>query len=136
LLDGGHDPNDGRLTERPQFNLTGSLKNAITHKPSPADGYIKPIALLPLEFNMPKAMSAQVAVSGATALWAERPHWSRTINTDLGVLKHFNVTERQPHFEANFFNLFNHTNFDNRVVISIAAPLVYRKATSSMVLRV
>lgn len=117
LLDSAHDPNrDGRYYDRPQFNLTGSLKNAITHSKSPADGYLKQNSFVPV--GIAYAQGKYECTGGR--LWCNSTvgrnvlSGPRNINTDFGVLKHFNVTENQGFtFEANFFNLFNHPNFDN-----------------------
>jgi hypothetical protein len=116
LIDSAHDPNrDGRSIDRPQFALTGSLKNAITHKTSPADGYLKPGSFVPVGIEY--AANKYECSNGA--LWCDSPlgrnslYGPGNINFDFGVLKHFYITERQSvTFEANFFNLFNHEHFD------------------------
>jgi hypothetical protein len=118
LTDSAHDPNrDGRLVDRPQFVGTGSLKSAITHKTSPADGYLNPASFAPVG-TFDSAINQYICTNGA--LWCDSPLTRNAlngpgyVNVDFGVLKHINITERQTFtFEANFFNLFNHANFNN-----------------------
>jgi hypothetical protein len=117
LLDGSADPNkDGRLIDRPQYYGQGSMRHAIKGKGSPADGYL----------NAPTTSSAAANSFGPvtcpanvnSGLWCDSPTSRNALygpgfaNLDLGLLKHFNIKEQQGFtFEANFFNLFNHTNF-------------------------
>ncbi len=118
LIDTGHDPNrDGRLVDRPQFALNGSVKNALTHA-NPANGYLKTGSFVPVGIQY--APNSYECANGQ--LWCDSPlgrnvlTGPRNINADFGVLKHFKVLEAQTiTFEANFFNLFNHPNFANPV---------------------
>ena len=112
---GSYNPlKDGRPgTNRTVYVGQGSPKNAITHSQSPATGYLKPISSG--DYFGPYTCPAG-------ELWCEPPVGRNTLNgpsyanVDLGVLKHIQTWEHQGFtFEANFFNLFNHPNFDNPV---------------------
>ncbi len=120
LIDTAHDPNkDGRLNDRPQFGLTGSLKNAITHKTGPADGFLKPGSFVPVGVPAVSSSGSQIYVCANGALYCDSPlgknplYGPRNMNVDFGVIKHFNFRENQSFtFEANFFNLLNHPVFN------------------------
>jgi hypothetical protein len=120
LIDTADDPNkDGRLNDRPQFGLTGSLKNAITHKTGPADGFLKPGSFVPVGVQVKSSSGSPIYVCSNGALFCDSPlgknplYGPRDINLDFGIIKHFNFRENQSFtFEGNFFNLFNHPVFN------------------------
>jgi hypothetical protein len=121
LKDSAHDPNkDGRLVDRPQFGLTGSLKNAITHKNNPSIAYLKPGSFVPVGVAATSSSGSPIFVCANGALYCDSPLGKnpitgpRNMNVDFGVIKHFDFREGQSFsFEANFFNLLNHPNFAN-----------------------
>ena len=112
-----YNPNkDGRPgVDRAVYTGTGSVKSAIVHGISPADGYLQGgdnIAFKP--YTCPATVNF--------GLWCDPPSerneltGPRFYNLDLGVLKHFYLTEKKTvSLEANFFNIFNHPNFSNPV---------------------
>jgi len=110
---GSYNPiKDGRTgIDRTVYMGTGSVKNAITHDSSPATGYLKPISSGNYfgQYTCP-----------AGKLWCDPPAERNSItgpatkNLDLGVSKRFQTFEHQGFtFSGNFFNIFNHTNFNN-----------------------
>lgn len=124
---GSYDPNkDGRTgIDRAPYIGNGSVKNAITHKTDPADGY-----LLSADFAggaNPQAPSGSNPAYACPAtehygLWCDPPvgrnslYGPRDFNVDMGVAKRILVTEgREFTLQASFFNLLNHTNFSNPV---------------------
>jgi hypothetical protein len=121
LSDSVNDPNkDGRLNERPQFALPGSVKNAITHAHSPATEYLKPGSFVPVGVPAISSSGSQIYVCANGALWCDSPlgrnsiTGPRNLNVDFGAIKRFSIGERNTvTFEANFFNLFNHPVFSN-----------------------
>ena len=113
LLDsaaGANSIQDGRLVDRP--NLAGgySMGQVVT-------GTKVSIANESITYMNPKSLTAMTC---GTALWCESPlrrgsfYGPADIDVDFSVMKEFKVTENS-HFkyEANFFNLFNHPNWDN-----------------------
>ena len=105
---------DGRTgIDRTVYRGTGSPKNAINHSISPANGYLKPKVLGPGNYFGPYSCPAG-------KLWCEPPSGRNSItgpafkNLDLGVSKRFPTFEHQEFtLSGNFFNIFNHSNFDN-----------------------
>jgi hypothetical protein len=113
---------DGRAgIDRTVYMGTGSPRNAITHATGPATAYLKPI---PAAVNgvVPPGDYFGPYTCPASQLWCNPPVERNVItgpalkDLDLGVSKHFPLFERQGFtFAGNFFNIFNHTNFDNPV---------------------
>ncbi len=94
---------DGYNTDRPI--ITG---NPYLSGKSPADGFLNPAA-----FSL-----ATCPTTVNFGLWCDSPTGRNTligpgfVNTDFGLAKSVHFAERWKFkFEANFFNLFNHTNF-------------------------
>jgi len=104
IFGGTFDTNrDGYLTDRPLITGNPYLSG------SPANGWLNPSA-----FSVP---TCPVTVN--FGLWCDSPTGRNTlrapgfVNTDFGVGKSFRVAERWKfQFQANFFNLFNHPNFN------------------------
>jgi len=104
ILDGTRDLNrDNNFTDRPL--ITG---NPYLGK-NPADGFLNPASfahvVCPTSVNF--------------GIWCDSPTGRNTligpgfVNTDFGVAKKFRIRETAAlQFQANFFNLFNHPNFD------------------------
>ena len=107
---GSYNPiKDGRTGDRAVYAGTGSQTNAITHSQAPSDGYLKAGSYAP--YTCP-----------AGQLWCNPPAERNALtgpaykDLDLGVLKRFPVNERSGFtLEGNFFNFFNHANFNNPV---------------------
>ncbi|HEX3987028.1 MAG TPA: TonB-dependent receptor [Acidobacteriaceae bacterium] len=108
-----NDPNkDGRFVDRPMLATGytyGKAKPGV-HKTN-AGGAETITYLNPAAFT---------AVNCGAALWCNSPmkrnqfFGPASIDTDIGILKAFNVTENTRfRYEANFFNLFNHPNLNN-----------------------
>jgi hypothetical protein len=105
-----NDPNkDGRLVDRPQLASGFSHSQAApgVHRANAAG--TETISFL--------NKNAFTATTCGTALWCNSPmkrnqfYGPASINTDLGILKSFNLTESTRfRYEANFFNVFNHPN--------------------------
>ncbi len=113
-----YDPNkDGREgSDREVYIGTGSVKNAIIHGDSPAGGNDGSGGYLDLSKFARYVCPANV--NGG--LWCDPPAQKNELtgpaeyNVDLGVLKHFYLTEKYSFtVAANFFNLLNHPNFNN-----------------------
>jgi len=115
------DPNgDGYRTDRPIFTGTGGTNSAVQHNMSPADGYFNTT-----QFRTFAANGSDCATSGqggvfisATRWWCDSTLGRNTLigpgfaNFDFSVSKKFRITEAlKMEFQANFFNIFNHTNF-------------------------
>ncbi len=103
---------DGRFVDRPVLAPNVTIKSAINHSVSPATGYIKPNTLVP--YICPANVNQ--------GLWCEPPMQRNAFygpsfyNVDLGIQKHFYITEAQKvTFAASFFDLFNHPNFENPI---------------------
>lgn len=114
-VNGSRDSNrDGASNDRATYLGPGSITNAITDN-SPADGYLDPTmfaltgsAAAPCDPTDPVTLG--LWCQGRTSRNAlNGPSY---VNWDFGVAKKFKVTERMAFtFQANFFNLLNHTNF-------------------------
>jgi Carboxypeptidase regulatory-like domain/TonB dependent receptor len=93
----------GNFIDRPAINGNPYLGK------NPADGFLNPAAF-----------SAYVCPASVNfGLWCNSPTGRNTligpgfVNTDFGVGKKFRIRETMAlQFQANFFNLFNHPNFD------------------------
>ncbi len=113
---------DGTASDRPVYLGTGSLDS---HRlsTSPADGYFD--TTLFRSFHADGSDCATFGQGGAvdpanpTTRWWCNSLLGRNlltgpnyVNTDFSVAKKFKITERFVlQFQANFFNIFNHTNF-------------------------
>lgn len=122
ILDGASDTNrDNIFTDRPL--ITG---NPYLGK-SPADGFLNP------------ASFAHVACPTTVnfGLFCDSPTGRNTligpgfVNTDFGVAKKFRVREAMTlQFQANFFNLFNHPNFQTPQGNRFGNPSLFGTSTS------
>lgn len=113
---------DGYTTDRPL--ITG---NPYLSGKSPADGFLNPAA-----FSIPTCPSTV-----NFGLWCDSPTGRNTligpgfVNTDFGVAKSIRFAERWKFtFEANFFNVFNHTNFGVPVGNVFGGGSQFGKSTS------
>lgn len=104
-----YDPNKDGVTgvELAVYRGTGNPRNSINHNVSPAEGFIT--AGTWGQYTCPTT-------------WCDVPvqrnsiYGPRYINLDLGAIKRFHITERHTFtFQASFFNIFNHTNFNNPI---------------------
>lgn len=101
---------DGYNTDRPL--ITG---DPYVHGTSPADGWLTPtVGGVNASFAIPTCPT-----NVNFGLWCDSPTGRNTLrspgfsNTDLGVGKNFRLTESAKlRFQANFFDVFNHPNFD------------------------
>jgi hypothetical protein len=111
LFNSGADPNkDGVRSDRPQFIGSGVL-NSIVGKEQVVSGTNAYVYLDPTQFG-------QVPVP--TGSWANSNLGRNSIpgpmftNWDFGISKAFKITEgTKLRFDANFFDIFNHPNFQN-----------------------
>jgi len=116
LLDSAGDPNfAGIANQRPAFIGT-SVSGAINTNVSPAHGYLRAADFAPVQQSAGIGCSATINLGAWCNSTLRRgtfhgPHFA---NVDFGVGKGFKVTESAKiTFEANFFDLFNHPNFEN-----------------------
>jgi len=126
IFDSAVDSNkDGEFTDRSNYIGTGKITNAVIHSHEPWQGYLNPADFgqlgtpaLPCPANVNNGQWCE----GASVGQMERNTLNGPgyFNTDFSVKKGFKLTEGMNlRFEANFFNLFNHTNFaipDNNIV--------------------
>lgn len=123
ILDTGSDANlDGYDGQRGEYFGPGSPMNlVVTHRLSPADGYIDP------RFVNPGTPGFIATLFGASVPAAGAP-WTdgflgrntmtgpKFVGTDMSIAKKFQVTERVAmKFTVSGFNIFNHPNFENPV---------------------
>lgn len=116
LFDSIADPNQsGVANQRPAF-IGPSLSGAIDTNVSPAHGYIKSGFFA--EVNQSTGVGCPATVN--LGLWCNSTlgrgslHGPHFADVDLGVDKSFKITESAKFtFQANFFDLFNHPNFQN-----------------------
>jgi hypothetical protein len=116
LLDSAGDPNfSGVANQRPAFIGT-SVSGAINTNVSPAHGYLRAADFAPVQQSLGIGCSPTINLGAWCNSTLRRgtfhgPHFA---NVDFGVGKGFKVTESaKVTFEANFFDLFNHPNFEN-----------------------
>ena len=108
---------DGEFTDRANYIGSGPIKNAVNHSQEPWQGYLNPADFAQLNTGAlpcPSSMNSGLWCEGAAAGQMERNTLNGPgfFNTDFSVKKGFKITESSNlRFEANFFNLFNHTNF-------------------------
>ena len=101
---------DGHFIDRPVYTGSGSISNAIQHGKNPADGYFNPNLFS--NFTCPTSVNF--------GLFCNSPLGRNTligpgfVNFDMGLAKKFKITERFAlQLQGNFFNIFNHPNFQN-----------------------
>lgn len=97
---------------------SGSLRNRV------ANGYLVPTTFVPAPLVDPAACAADTTgnfcTTGFGDLGRNIYHGPFQQNWDVSFLKHFRIGERQDiRFAADFFNLWNHTNFANPTVTDI-----------------
>jgi hypothetical protein len=97
---------------------SGNLRNRV------ANGYLNPAAFQPAPFVDPAACLADptgnFCTTGFGDLGRNIYHGPFQQNWDVSFLKHFRIGERQDvRFAADFFNLWNHTNFADPSVTDI-----------------
>jgi hypothetical protein len=116
LIDSLNDANkDGVRTDRPSFVGSGSILGSIVGKEEVVNGTNAYVYLDPTQFT-----SATCPASVNGGLWCNANTGRNSlpgpmfVNVDLGIDKAFRITERtKVSFQANFFDLFNHPNFEN-----------------------
>src|SRR5579863_5280702 len=100
----------------------GSLRNRV------ANGYLNPAAFTPAALVDPTDctnLGADYCTTGFGDLGRNLYRGPFEQNWDVSFLKHFKIGERQDvRFAADFFNLWNHTNFANPTVTDIEQYLV------------
>ena len=117
---------DGQYFDRSVYLGPGGISNSINHNVDPAHGYLK---TGPTYWGVLNGGS-NTSVTGIPCpanvnmgLWCNQGEMERNtlvgpgfVDMDFGVGKIFKVNERASFkFEANFFNLFNHPNFQTPV---------------------
>lgn len=119
---------DGHSTDRPQFTGSGSISNAIQGSKSPADGY----------FNTSLFKNFTCPTSVNFGLFCNSPLGRNTligpgfVNFDMGLAKRFRITERLSlQLQGNFFNIFNHANFQNPDGRLVDAGGTFGKSTAT-----
>ncbi len=133
MVDTSGDSNkDGVRTDRPEYTGSGSVTSHIIGKElsasasstgSPVYQYLDPGPGTPGDFTNFQASSACLtnpAINNHGGFWCD-PNLGRGAipgpmytNVDFGISKSFKINERMAfRFDANFFDLFNHPNFEN-----------------------
>jgi hypothetical protein len=123
VFDSAVDSNeDGTLNDRAVYIGSGGVTSAINHNISPAHGYLaagNPSTANSPAFAQLNGPALPCPSNVNDGLWCEQGEMERNtlvgpgfFNTDLGFSKSFKVNERSAFkLEANFFNIFNHPNF-------------------------
>jgi hypothetical protein len=112
LFDSGGDYNqNGVANERPAYIGPGAVTNAyIGGKMSPADGFINAADFGPV--TCPADVNEGLWCN--STLGRGSLHGPTFVDFDFGVGKSFKVTEGSKiTLQGNFFNIFNHPNFEN-----------------------
>ncbi len=119
---------DGQFNDRANYIGPGSITNDINHSIGPWRGYLNnPGGAYWGMLNGstgPNNVGIPCPATVNMGLWCQGQSLGQMqrnslvgpsfFNTDFGVKKNFKVTERVAlTFEANFFNLFNHPNFES-----------------------
>lgn len=123
---------DGQFNDRAVYLGPGKITSDVNHHVSPARGYLNigpsNWGLLNTNDLTPGALVAYTPIACPSSinmgLWCEGTALGQMerntligpgfFNTDFGVKKAFKITESTSfRFEANFFNLFNHPNFES-----------------------
>jgi hypothetical protein len=108
---------DGQFNDRANYIGSGPISNAINHNQEPWRGYLNPA-----QWAILNTAALPCPPSVNLGLWCQGQALGQMqrnslvgpsfFNTDLGIKKTFKITETSGlRFEANFFNIFNHTNF-------------------------
>ena len=127
IIDSNVDSNeDGQHSDRVNYIGPGSITSAVDHSHEPWQGYLKTgdatWGMLNTATNPGTLTGIPCPASVNLGLWCEGAALGQmernTLNgpgffdTDFGVKKTFKITERFAlRFDANFFNIFNHPNF-------------------------
>ena len=91
-----------------------------------ANGYLNPAAFTPAPLLYPTecGLDSNFCTTGFGDLGRNLYRGPFEQNWDISFLKHFRIGERQDiRFAADFFNIWNHTNFGNPTVTDIEAYL-------------
>jgi hypothetical protein len=110
---------DGEYNDRANYIGSGKITNAINHSQAPWRGYLNQSDFAML--NTP-ALPCPAAVN--MGLWCQGTALGQMqrnslvgpsyFNADFGIKKTFKITEKSSfRLEGNFFNLFNHPNFQS-----------------------
>jgi hypothetical protein len=117
LFDSIADPNGSGVTnQRPAFVGTNGASGAINTNVSPAHGYIRAADFAEVSQSTGIGCSPTINLGAWCNSTLRRgflhgPHFA---NVDFGVSKGFKINESSKlTFEGNFFDLFNHPNFQN-----------------------
>lgn len=111
VFDSAYDSNkDGLFEDRVSYIGSGAITNAVLGKGSPADGYMSASNFA--DTVCPASVNQGLWCDGGSSRNAlTGPGYK---NIDFGVTKRFRITEGTSiSLMANFFNIFNHTNFEN-----------------------
>ena len=123
---------DGEFNDRANYLGPGSISNAENHSQAPWRGYLNPAQWGMLNGTVNGVtLACPASVNGG--LWCQGSALGQMqrntltgpgfFNTDFGVKKTFKLTERFAlRFDANFFNVFNHPNFETPVTNLNSGP--------------
>jgi hypothetical protein len=112
---------DGVFNDRAVYIGPGSIKNAIDHNISPAHGYLVQNAAYWGSLNgNTTGLETGIPCTANGGAWCNNGEMERNtlvgpgfFNWDMGFGKSIKINERAAFkFEANFFNMFNHPNFE------------------------
>ena len=146
VINSGVDSNaDGQFNDRAVYTGPGSITSSINHSQEPWRGYLtanNPTTTLNPSFGFLNTNTGGTIACPPNVnmgLWCEAGEMQRNslvgpgfFNSDFGVKKSFKITERAGlRFEANFFNLFNHPNFQTPVVNQAATNFGQSTSTYS-----
>src|ERR1017187_1219199 len=109
----------------PGASIASGLSSGDLHQ-RVADGYLNPAAFTPAPQLYPTQClsDSNFCTTGFGDLGRNLYHGPFQQNWDVSFLKHFKIGERQEvRFAADFFNLWNHTNFGDPSVTDIEAYL-------------
>ncbi len=113
VIDAEADTNlDGYPGDRAEYFGAGSPMSAVTHRLSPADGYIDPNKTAAFGKTLPAAGAAWVdGMMARNAMTGPK-----FVGTDMALAKEFQLNERFAlKVTASAFNVFNHPNFENPI---------------------
>jgi Carboxypeptidase regulatory-like domain len=108
---------DGQFNDRANYLGSGSITNSINHSGEPWRGYLNGSQWAMLNtpaLPCPASVNDGLWCQGTALGQMERNTLTGPsfFNTDLGIKKTFKLTERTTlRLEGNFFNIFNHPNF-------------------------